>query len=146
MHGNGAQWFIVDDYGNNVMIDTTTQYAFATPVPEYKGTAYTCHTTAINLEKFLMASHGEFFHTEIAYNTAKRIVRDHVMDGNLIFTNGNQWFINNHGMIQCFELGVARDWAPVTSYDALSSWRYIQSTGGGKAVVTESIKQYFGIC
>jgi hypothetical protein len=145
MHGNGAQWFIVDNYGNNVMIDTTTQYAFATPVPEYKGTAYTCHTTAINLENFLMRCHGEFFHTQMAYHTAKRIVRDHVMDGNLMFTNGNQWYINNHGNVQCYELGVAGDWAPVVSYDALSSWRYIQSTGGGQAPVTAGIKEYLGI-
>ena len=145
MHGNGAQWFIVDNYGNNVMIDTTKPEAFATPVPDYDGVAYTCYTTASNLEAFLMASHGQMHTSSMPYHNAKDIVRNHVMDGNLVFTNGGQWYINVYGTIQCFELGVAGQWAEVRSYDALSSWRYLQSTGGGKAVVTDSIKQYFNI-
>lgn len=146
MHGNGAQWFIVDNYGNNVMIDTTTENAFATPVPTYTGTPYSCPITASNLEAFLMASHGTICTSEMNYHALKNIVRDHVMDGNLVFTNGGQWYVNIHGTIQCFELGVAGQMATVRTYDGLSSWRYIQSTGGGKAPVTESIKKYFGIC
>lgn len=145
MHGNGAQWYIINTFGKKVCIDTTTVNAFPVEVPNYTNAAYTCHVTADNLERFLMGCNGDIYSTQMAYHTAKRIVRDHVMDGNLMFTNGNQWYVNNHGNVQCFELGVAGDWAPVTSYGALSSWKYIRANNNAKAVVTESIKEYFNI-
>jgi hypothetical protein len=144
MHGNGAQWYIINTFGKKVCIDTTTRDAFAVEVPNYTGAAYTCHVTADNLERFLMASNGDIYTTEMDYYTAKNIVRDHIINGDLVFTNGGQWYINSFGTIKCFELGVAGR-AVVSNYDGLASWKYTRATHNAKAVVTDSIKEYFNI-
>ena len=145
MHGNGAQWYIVDTYGNNVCIDTTTEHAYPVLVPTYTGVPRDCYSTASNLERFLMACHGYIGTSEIQYHTAFNMMKKHIQDGNLVYTNGNHWYVRVNDNIFCFELGIVRNVAVIHSYDALSSWRYIQSTTGSKCHVTDSTKQYFGI-
>jgi len=145
MYGNGGTWYMVDTLGNKVCIDTTTPAATTTPVPTYVGTARTCYTTARDLEDFLMGCHGEITETKRPYDMAKRYVRDLVMDGYCVYFNGGQWYMNVNGNVSCYELGALGEWATVRYYDSLSSWRYLQSTGGGKAVVTQSIKDYLHI-
>ena len=145
MHGNGAQWYIINTDNNKVCIDTTTSTPVTTLVPSYTGEAYTNYTTARNLEDFLMSCHGEITETKRPYDMAKRYVRDLVMDGYCVYINGGQWYMNVNGNVSCYELGALGEWATVRYYDALSSWRYLQSTGGGKATVTQSIKDYLHI-
>lgn len=151
MHGNGAQWYIVDIYGNKVCIDTTTQYASAVNVPNYTGTPYTCHATADSLERFLMSSDGYIHNSEQRYDDAFRQVKNHVLAGNLVFTNGNHWYIHNGSNIVCYELGIRKDFVQVSCYDALATWKYGRgwnvSTNSGwrKVEITQSIKEYFRI-
>jgi hypothetical protein len=145
MHGNGAQWYIVDTYGNNVCIDTTTEHAFAVPVPTYTGVPSNCYSTASSLERFLMACDGYVHTSEMQYHAAFNTVKKHIQDGNLVYKNGNHWYVRVNDNIICFELGIVRNVTVIHSYDALSSWRYIQSTTGNNCHVTDSTKKYFGI-
>lgn len=145
MYGNGGTWYIIDTLGNKVCIDTTSSTVITTTVPNYDGVPHTCYITVGNLERFLMACHGYMGTSEIQYHTAFNMMRKHIQDGNLVYTNANHWYVRVNDNIFCFELGVAGNMATITSYDALSSWRYIQTTTGSKGYVTDSIKQYFGI-
>lgn len=145
MYGNGGQWYIVDIYGRKVVIDTTTQYATPVLVPDYNGSPYTCHTTADNLESFLMHCDATIQESRASYYGVKEMAKRDILNGKLVYTNGNHWFMLSGGYIVCYELGISGETAVVRSYDALASWKYIRATKPVKAEVTDSIKKYFGI-
>jgi hypothetical protein len=148
MYGNGAQWFIMDTYGKAVYINHIEgTRAFA---PNYVGCTVDALAQAESLEKWLMSEVAEDpATTYMPYYTAKAQVAKHYMAGEVVFTNGNQWYIKPvySNYITVIELGTMVDGrdARVYSMSAHASWKYIRANGATPVEVNASTKQYFGL-
>lgn len=152
MHGNGAQWFIIDQWGQKVMVDTDAVKTVL--VPDYSGMPHYAWSTAQNIERMLLCTDGIIGETTLPYNRAFNRVRDHVADGDLVYTNGGQWTVYIGGTVMSFDLstkdgsyGHNFPTARVSIFSAHASWKYMQIMGGNtfRAVVSESSKKFFGL-
>lgn len=152
MHGNGAQWFIIDQWGQKVMVDTDAVKTVL--VPDYDGTPHYAWSTAQNIERMLMCTDGIIGETTMPYDRAFNRVRDHVADGHLVHTNGGQWTVYIGGTVMSFDLstkdgsyGHNFPTARVCIFSAHASWRYMEMMGGNtyRHPVSESSKKFFGL-
>jgi hypothetical protein len=142
--GNGAMWYILDDQGRQVMIDTVN--GTTTFVPDYmpETDPHTNESTARSIEEFLMnSSAGYVSEGELPRYQAMDMIRRATADGGLWFTNGCQWYIEYCGGIQAVEL-LSTSQVKVKVYSQLASYQYKRWTGK-RAVVTSDIKQFLDI-
>lgn len=153
MHGNGAQWNIVDESGRKIVIDTTNNTVEFTP--DYDGKPYTSHDLAYRLEDFLALSESsDDYSTDMEQHQAKAIVGQETANGNLMFTNGAQWYLRAKGTIividlACVEIrgGYQREYRMV-KYHAMSrhsAWKYVRAHGEIRATVTNDTRNFLGI-
>lgn len=143
MFGNGAQWYIVDHAGRKWMYDTSI--GTRTLVPDYEGTPRTDMGMAIRLEEFLLATKSEELFTRLVdYREAKAMVRDALRGGNLIFTNGGQWYIEIGGGVAVVDLStkVSGTWARYSVMSRHGSWKYLRENTG-RVQTTEDLERFF---
>jgi hypothetical protein len=142
--GNGAMWYILDDQGRQVMIDTVN--GTATFIPDYmpEMPAHSNEMVARSIEEFLMnSSAGYTSEAEMPRYQAMDMIRRATRDGGLWFTNGAQWYIEYCGGIQAVELLNSQS-VKVRVYSQLASYQYKRWTSH-KAVVTDDIKKFLDI-
>lgn len=142
--GNGAMWYLVDEQGRQIVIDTvngTTAF-----IPDYmpEMDPHTNESTARSIEEFLMnSSAGYTSEGELPRYEAMEMVRRATRDGGLWFTNGCQWYVEYCGAIQAVELLNSQS-VKVKVYSQLASYQYKRWTSH-KAVVTDDIKRFLDI-
>jgi len=148
MFGNGAQWYIVTDAGDKVVIDT--DQCRIESVPNYQGDPSFAWDTVRTITAFLMQTCGAVHETTMPYNVARKKAAEYLRNGHLVHTNGAQWHFYVHGTVYCFDFSGSAEpgrVANVSQYDAHASWRYMECMGGNtyRAKATESMKKFFGI-
>jgi hypothetical protein len=151
MYGNGGQWYIVDGFGNKVMIDTTGA-GTKTMVPNYEGTPATDHATADRLERSLDQTEVEWYETTIPYYEAREMVKNAAVKNELLFTNGGQWYINSYGTVINVTLGSiindnGRQYAAIASANLHTAWKYYRFNNGEatRATICSDTKKFLGI-
>lgn len=151
MYGNGAMWYIVDTYGKKLCINhVTCEKEF---IPSYEGEARKDLHVAESLERWLATEDSvRAQESHMLYHTAKAQVAKHYLAGEVIFTNGNQWYIkpswSNH--VTVIELGVVinnhgQQSAKVYSFGIYQSWKYLRFNGTQSVRIDDSTKRYFGL-
>lgn len=152
MHGNGRYYYILDAYNNKVCIDVLNGSKVL--VPEYNASqAHTSMDTVRILEEFLIATDAAPVYTsEQSYTNARDMVAKAARNNNLLYTNGNQCYINECGTVLIVELGV-RTWNNSMGYVAQvhcmslhAAWKYLKFNGVNTRVeLTESLKNWLAI-
>lgn len=147
MYGNGAQWYIVDECGQKLYINHITgEKQF---IPNYEGTPRVDMQFAESMERWLANEEAERAEeSNLRYSDAKAWVAKAVKEGRLLFTNGNQWYIQNaewSGYVTIVELGTLAAEARLYHMNLHASWKYMRFNGNTRPTVTMSTKQYLGI-
>lgn len=151
MYGNGAMWYIVDIYGQKVMINTVN--GTKELIPTYNGEARTDMRVAQDLEAFLSHEEAADVHTtEHNYMTARDMVATAARRNELLFTNGNLCYIKMSGTVVIAELGTQqykKGQGYVTNVHAMSlhaAWKYLRFNGENTRVqLDDSLKSWLGI-
>lgn len=143
MFGNGAQWYIVNQFNHKVVIDTIQ--ATTTPCPDYVGTPRVDMDTVYSIERFLKsASQEEAATVEYRYYDAKSIVKEAVNSNNLLFTNGNQWYVRvATNYVLMVTLGIQTSHVTVYAMNMHASWVYMQENNR-PCILTDATRKYMG--
>lgn len=144
MFGNGAEWYVTNEYGQKLVINTvrgTKQFC-----PSYVGTPRVDMDVADRMRAFLLNAEKESsIPMNHRYWDAHDMVAYAVRHNNVMYTNGNDWWIRTGGSyVACVQLGIRGTHTMVTFLSAHSSWCYLQSNR--PVLLTEATKQYMGFC
>lgn len=142
-HGNGAQWCIVDNDGNNVVIDTIRNERVIVDTPNQVA-PHAEVATAANLERFLMNSEATNVNTTkydgyYAVNTAVQDILAAAATNNVWHFNGGQTVIEKWGCIYSYDT-TTRGQVTVTSMGAFASWKYKRAAINKQPLSDEAIK------
>ena len=145
MFGNGAQWYIVDESGQKVMLDTVN--GTTTFCPEYTASQPRMNEElARGLEEWLMAVDTEpGYSTFIPRWSAMDAVRYAVRNNNLLFTNGGQWYIEQGGTVVSYELGVNAPESARYAYSIHGAWKYMRAIGTERTKISEETRKFLSI-
>ena len=152
MYGNGAMWYIVDGFGQKVLINTVD--GTRTLIPNYNAAeAHTDLRTAQSLVSFLEKSDRQAgYESTMPYYQAKQMVADAARKNELLFTNGGQWYINYSGTVVVVELGCirrenGREMASMSAMNLHAAWGYRRFNGGEhvRHQICSATRQFLGI-
>lgn len=152
MYGNGAMWYIVDNYGQKVMINTVN--GTRELIPSYNAAeAHTDLHTAKSLIKFLEKTERQAgYESTMPYHKAKQVVAEAVRKNELLFTNGGQWYINYSGTVVVVELGYShrengQEMATVNAMSLHAAWGYRRFNGGEhvRHQICDATRKFLGI-
>lgn len=143
MYGNGAQWYITTHANTKVCIDTISDTTTATP--DYVGTPRVDMDTVYSIERFLQTTSQEQAATvEYRYYDAKSIVKEAVNSNNLLFTNGNQWYVRvATNYVLMVTLGTQTSHVTVHAMNMHASWVYMQENNR-PCILTDATRKYMG--
>jgi hypothetical protein len=144
MHGNGAMWYLVDEQGRQVLIDTVN--GTITPCPEYNASEpHVNNVVANELENWLMIVPAEQgYASQMPRWSAMEAVRSATASGRLLFTNGGQWFVEEGGTVVSYELGVNAPDSARYAYSIHGAWKYRRCTTT-RVIVTDDIRKFLDI-
>lgn len=151
MFTNSVMHYIVDNYGQKVMINTVN--GTKELVPTYNGEARTDMHEANSLERFLnMEEAQDPYVFERQYTVARDMVANAARRNEVLYTNGHMWYIKEAGTVVIVELGAQRykeGFGYMTRLYSMSlhgAWKYLRFNGENtRREITADDKVFLGI-
>ena len=151
MFTNGAMNYIVDNCGQKIMINTVL--GTKELVPNYNGEARTDMHEANSIETFLNKEDAQNPYVfERQYTVARDMVANAARRNEVLYTNGNLWYIKEAGTVVIVELGTQRykqGFGYMTTLRSMSlhgAWKYLRFNGENtRREITADDKAFLGI-